>query len=173
MGSPAAVEALLALLDNDEQAWVAATALAKIKPSPVNQSLPKLYAKLKDPDRRVAAIGAIGSFGQAAKAAIPTLLKGMKASDNELRRRLFRIASVGEGSPEVAEALLPLVDDPDIAIQRVAIDSIGQIGTSPKQCVPVHLKKLAAENPDIRYTAIRALGGFKADAASARLRRCC
>jgi HEAT repeat protein len=168
IGSPAATEALIALLDNDSHAWVAAGSLAKIKPSPVAQALPKLYAKLRDPDRRIAAIGAIGSFGPEAKAAIPTLLKGMKANDNELRSScISALANVGKGSPEVAEALLPLVDDADQEIQAVTIQSLGQIGALPKKCVPVLVKKLSTENVYIRSAAIRALGGFHAEAASA------
>lgn len=120
----------------------------------------------EDPDTRLAAIVAVGRFGDA-RATLPlvSLLAGDRAQVVAAASALARI-----GDPRAFEALLPLLSDADAAVRQGAIGALNSLGHPDMAARVVGL--LASPDPLLRESAVRIAGYFgypdTADALIAR-----
>lgn len=134
IADPAARAALIALLADPDPAarGQAARALARLGGE---EALAALLARLEaagDPAEQAVLIGALGSFGAAA--ATPALMAQLARLLSEAEppplRRAAADALARLGGPEAVAALLTLLGDGDVALERHAVQALGRLGES-------------------------------------------
>lgn len=155
----AAVEPLAKLL-SDPASRVrlsAAAALLKIDPQD-SRGVAVLRRSLasKDVGERRDAAQATGLAGAAAAPLAGQLVGPLKNSDASLKiTALQAISMLGSAAAPAADAVAPLLDDPDLVID--AADALGRIGAAARPALPRLAKLLAADQPAVRWAAVRAM----------------
>lgn len=75
--------------------------------------------------------------------AVPALLQGLKSPEARLRWSCPEIlAAIHPIDPSIVSALIPLINDSDPYVRRVAIESLGKLGPQARPAVPVLVQAL-------------------------------
>jgi len=151
-----AIPGLLKAL-HDPQSYVAmeaAGALAKIG----SAALPTLISALSEGNAvvRHAAAYALGEMGPRAEQAVPSLIGKLEDTDSEVRSSSASSLLL-IGYPSIA-AMSNVVDHGDVGSRQAAVLEFLRFYRSLRSMVPPLLKMAHAEEPEIRRSAITALG---------------
>jgi HEAT repeat protein len=144
----------------------AASALLRIQPRSPRclDLLARDLASDSAATRRHAARAA-GWAGPAAAPLAGKLAAALKDPDMLVRRTALQaIATLGPAMAEAVEAVIPLLDQPDAAID--AADALGRIGPAARPAAKAVARLLAAEAPAQRWAAVRALAQIGGDQAA-------
>ena len=152
------IESLIIILEDEEKEsehrWFAARILGEFDQPPVVLALVNCLQTTEDEDLKAIAAKALGNIGQSAINALNQLLANPKT-------RLLAVEAYAQiPRPEVIEALLSVVNDPDAIIRTRAIAALANF-SDPRIILVLRsaLKDLAAS---VRREAVIALG-FRAD----------
>ena len=122
--------------------------------------LPALATVLHDPQadiaRRITACRVLAALGKAARG---ELLKAIASKERLLKiAATERISLIQPADKATVQALIQLLEDPDTACRRIAIQSLRRIGTQARSAIPP-LAAIANESEDesIRGEAVKAL----------------
>jgi len=144
----------------------AAAALLRIQPKKT-RSLDLLAQGLASENaatRRQAARAA-GRAGAAAAPLAAKLAAALKDPDMLVRRSALQaIATLGPAMAEAVESVTALLDQPDTASD--AADALGRIGPAARPAAKALARLLAAEAPDQRWAAVRALAQIGGEQAA-------
>lgn len=148
--------------------FAAAAALLRIDPKDT-RGLDPLAKGLEstDPTERRDAARATGLAGSTAGGLTPKLAVLLKDADESTRiTALQAIAMLGPAAAKTAEAVVPLLDKPELAVD--AADTLGRIGPAARPVPPSLVKMLSSDQAAVRWAAIRAMaqiGGREAHPA--------
>jgi HEAT repeat protein len=160
---PAAVPPLLQALKSSDSyvKVVAATALGRIRPKPIN-AVPALIQALRDSSAEVrgAACLALGCLGRPAHEAVPSLAKALEDKDESVRwSAAIALSGMGDKAKPALAALLLALKDKESSVRTIVADSLGKIGPDAKAAVPVLIKALGDKREEgSRSTFATALG---------------
>ena len=116
--------------------------------------------------RRAEAAQYLGELGPGAKAAIPSLIKALKGSDQTIRGPAAIALGKIQCQPEtIIPLLIASIDDPQDDVQEAAIDALGEFGPLSKAAVPKIVPFLKAPDKDLRHAATVALKKIQPQAA--------
>jgi HEAT repeat protein len=161
VGKPAlAAEAPLTALLSDAAPHVrlaAASALLKInQKNEAPLEVLKQGLSSSNPDERRLAAHATGMAGKAAGKLSETLGALLKDADDGVRiNALQAISLLGKSAAAAADAVAPLLDQPDVAID--AADALGRIGPAAQQHVKRLAQMLKSDKPTYQWAAVRAM----------------
>jgi HEAT repeat protein len=152
--------------------WAAARAFSKIGPDPKRLGIvvPGLASLLRDPDVDVAKQAAmtLGSYGDAAAAAVPALAQTAALADPEVR--VASMNALGGFSPAKAAAAVPALiaalTDRDAEVRKTAAETLGKVGPRARDAVPPLRVALRDENANVRRAASDAILSILAPVAS-------
>jgi HEAT repeat protein len=164
--APAGAALVQALHDSDQFVrWAAARTLGKISPVQADTAVPGLGRLLADLDLdvRLAAAMALERYGPAARAALPELIRAMRASDAELRVAAMRAVAVigGVQAHAAIPALTDGVTDADSRVRQVAAEVLGNFGPAARKAVDALNQALQDTDPDVQRAAGEALLNIK------------
>jgi HEAT repeat protein len=108
------------------------------------------------PQRRAQAALDLGSFGPAAKAAIPSLIQAVQGNDPEVHERALRSLGAIHSEPGV---VIPLVTEylEDKQLNDEAATALGNFGNLARPAIPKIIPLLHAADDDARAAAAKAL----------------
>jgi HEAT repeat protein len=134
-------------------------------------SIPGLIGALKHRDREVreTALNGLKTLGPKSKAAVSSVVSLLKDSGPDSLHCSVWSTLVSFGEIPVP-AVTELLSDPDLRVQRQAMDALGEMGPVAKAAVSALIKKLEHPDPDVRERAAYALqriGPAAKDAAPA------
>jgi HEAT repeat protein len=152
--SPAALDALVALLGDTEPVLRQATAAALALAGPA--AVTRLCDALSSPDEGVRA-RATEALSRVGSAAIPTLVVSLEEADPRARAAAARALGT-LGAHAATEALTARLDDPSRDVRAVVAWALGQVGT--RHSVPVLEAHLATPDPALRAALAEALGSI-------------
>ena len=148
--------------------FAAAAAVMRIDPKDT-QGVEPLSKGLEstDPAERRDAAKATGLAGPAAAGLTPKLAILLKDSDESIRiAALQAISMLGPAASKAAEAVTPLLDNPELAVD--AADALGRIGPAARPVPAPLVKMLSSDQAAVRWAAVRAMaqiGGEEAHPA--------
>jgi HEAT repeat protein len=159
----------------DEVREAAATAIGNDKYIvPAQPYAADLAEALKDAHAgtRIAVAGALRNMGEHAKPAFPVLFAAAKNPKEELQVRVAAVHILGrhaKDDPQTVPLLLEIVGntDNDTSLRGIAIESLGNSGSSSAEVANLLAKGLSEKNLELRKSAAVALGSLKANAKSA------
>lgn len=128
------------------------------------------FLKDADPLVRAAAADALGRIGPAAGTAVADVLPLLKDADAAVRHAaVFALGRIDpdEKAAPAAALLAVLKADPDPAMRREAVVSLGFLGERSSDIVLAVAATLADQNADLRATAALTLGRFGSTARAA------
>ena len=165
-----ALEPLTKLLSDPapQVRFAAAAAVLRISPKDTRgiEPLSKGLDSTDLTERRDAARAA-GLAGPAAAGLTPKLAALVKDSDESTRvTALQAISILGPAAPQAREAVVALLDNPDLAVD--AADALGRIGPAAQPVPGQLVKMLSSESSAVRWAAVRAMaqiGGEEAHPA--------
>lgn len=176
--APAAVQLLIkALGDPDRQVSMnAIEALGDLGPLAAD-AIPSLVALLdskkarggKSPTLDQTAIRIALALGRIGPAAIPHLATALTSADLRVSQGAARaLGAMGSGAAEVVPGLVQALASPSAELRAEAVDALVSIGAS--SLAPLQAS-LSSENPKVRESSARALGGLgqAAEATTAAL----
>lgn len=109
--------------------------------------------------RRVRALDELGTIGNPARGAGTVFAAAMRHEDPRMRRAsATAVGKITSGVPGVAEALIPLLDEPSREIRMAAARAIGVIGAESKPALPKLLALLASGDSMSATVATQSLG---------------
>jgi HEAT repeat protein len=129
VGRPEAIEALLALLERDEAAWVRHGALQALARLGAEEVLAPAEALLEDPDARTRAAGARALGALASVRGLPALDRALTDGSPWVRRTAV-ISVLLVGSPEGRPLLARAVADDDWEVRLYAAEALKRLGPS-------------------------------------------
>jgi HEAT repeat protein len=145
--------------------WSAAAALLQIAPGDA-RALDVLIAGFGGgdlTDRRDVA-QAVGLAGSAAAPLADKLTALLKDSDASTRiAALQSISMLGPAAANTVAAVARLLDEPELAID--AADALGRMGPSARSVLPRLSQMLSAQEPTVRWAAVRAMSQIGGDDA--------
>ncbi len=107
---------------------------------------------------------AVGLAGPAAASVAGKLAGLLQNPDASLRiTALQAISMLGPAAAQAAGAVTPLLDDPEVAID--AADALGRIGAAARPALQRLAKMLSADQPTVRWAAVRAMSQIGGAAA--------
>jgi HEAT repeats len=106
--------------------------------------------------RRSEAMEALGSFGPAAKAAIPALMQAAQSNDPAVREAAIRSLGAIHGEPEVVIPFLTKYLDDD-TVNDEAATALGNYGSLARPAIPKITPLLHAADDDAQVAALAAL----------------
>lgn len=135
--------------------------LARLGPE-AKQAVPKLTRLLDSTDNQVRwrSARALGTTGEAAASAVPTLVKHLAASETEAAVRAQSAAALGKigvKGDDVLNALVVAVGDSEPHVRHAAIQALRRLGPEPTMLIPVFTQVLNDAHPDV---AVRAMGAL-------------
>ena len=153
IGNNQAIDPLVKRLNRPELRREAIQALTNFR---AEQVVEPLIGLLDDPDIEVQckAVDALGKIG--GNQAIDALVKTLDRP--ELRREAIQTLT-NIRTKQVVETLIGLLDDPDIEVQRKAVDALGKIGDN--RSIDALVKTL--DRPELRWDAIQALTNIRSE----------
>ncbi len=162
-----AIEPLTGLLDDraSRVRFAAAAALLRISPSE-RKSLDVLAQGLshKDAVVRRQAAEATGMAGLPAGELSKSLASLLKDDDTTVRdAALQAIATLGPAAADCSGVVIPLLDDPHVAIN--AADALGRMGRRVRPMPHGLVKMLSSDEAEIRWAAVRAMSQIGGDDA--------
>ena len=166
--------ALFDALDDDRAGvrHAAAQALARLELE--GDAVPRLVGALGNADRYVRAFAAwsLGNLGEAAREAVPALVRALDADDTATAVSAA-LARIGPAAAEAVPALAADLGGPDAGRRWRAARTLGRIGPPAHAAVPALRQALRDPNEAVRAHAARALGriGPVAREAAADLQR--
>jgi HEAT repeat protein len=105
--------------------------------------------------RRIAASSA-GFSGAAGAPLAEKLASLLKDADPQVRMNALQSISIlGPAAEKAVPAVIPLLDDPDLAID--AADALGRIGATAQPALPRLTKMLSSDQSTVRWAAVRAM----------------
>jgi HEAT repeat protein len=120
-----------------------------------------LIDALADPDRNVryCSIVAIETIGPAAAAAVPSLIRLLKDSNDEgIRKAAARtLGAIGAAAKAAIPTLIEALDDKDLYVRFSAAHALGRIGPEAKAAVPALRKALESDSKELQRHAASAL----------------
>jgi HEAT repeat protein len=127
---------------------------------------------LDDPDRRVrgACSAGLGNLGEAGRAAVPELIRRLKAQGvggSETRVIAFALQGLGPFAVEGVPTLIELPRAGDENDRVVAARTLGRIGPDAREAVPDMIDALDDSSEPVSWAAARALGEIGPSAAAA------
>ncbi|MHC4875015.1 MAG: HEAT repeat domain-containing protein [Planctomycetota bacterium] len=113
-------------------------------------------------------VDCIGLSGPAGVVGLPALLRSIEDEDSSIRRKVCEAMTLFGPAGELAsDALVTrLVLDDDEAVRDAAADTLAAIGPAS---VPVLIRLLESDQPDLQWRAARALGRIRSAAIDARV----
>lgn len=152
---------LKALDDKDgEVRGAAASALGQLQPSDP-AVVPALHALAKSDGylpARLAAVAALGRFGDRAKAAIPTLIDALQESDSPLGSpHEFAVVTLKAIGPETLPALTEAFGRKEPRTRIGALKVFAGLGAAARPAIPEVVKRLSDGDPLVRLEAVNAL----------------
>jgi len=158
-------EALVKLLDddNEEVRTTLAEALSKMSPD----SQPALIRALgaKSPEVRDAAALALGKLGVAAIGPLKEALQSKNAV--ERAGAASALGRIGPKASTASRAIDALRKDEDATVRVAAVEAIGRIGGNTAHFVPALIKMFEDPDADVRWAAATAVSRFGEPAAPA------
>ena len=143
--------------DNSHPRWRSLWALKAVEPDG-EETIPRLRAALQSADPVVVRNAAIALAFFSQPEALPELLRGLNDPDGF--RRWEAVFSLREfGGPEVAEALIPLLDDEiefDARVRQEVVVVLGGIGGERAVTALLHALR-EDQSPQVRWRAAMAL----------------
>lgn len=122
-------------------------------------AIPFLAEHLKDPDAsvRMAAVSALGKIGAASITVIPALCDIFTYDDDDSVKMetVSALLNIDNRSPEVFNRLSELLRTKSKDLREY---TIGELGKTGKQAIPVLLPLLKDENPVMRRKAVQSFG---------------
>ncbi len=140
--------------------WASARALAKIDKEPVPGAIGGLGRLLSDPDLsvRIAAAGALETFGPLAGPALDDLLRAVNTGDPDFRvAALFAIGSIGKDPARAVPAIAEGLTHPDPRVRRAAARTLGRFGADAERASAALRAALRDRDADVRRAASEAL----------------
>jgi len=108
------------------------------------------------------------NMGTQGEAAIPTLLKALKAKDDSLVwRSAHALGAIKANPQEVVPALTTLLTNPSALVRANAAIAIGNFGAEAKPAVPELTKLLSDSDLNVKLDAAAALGEIGPNASAA------
>ncbi|MCI0458601.1 MAG: HEAT repeat domain-containing protein [Gemmataceae bacterium] len=125
---------------------------------PVGKSILELVKQLRhqDTEVRVAAAAALADLGPKAAGAVPALVEGLHALNEDVRLNAA-LALAAVGKPAVP-ALVKALGSPENEVRFYAALALGQIGPAARESAPALVRVLADPDEDVRRKAAGALG---------------
>jgi HEAT repeat protein len=108
------------------------------------------------PQRRAAAAYDLGSFGSAARAAVPSLIQALQGNDPEVHANAIKSLGAIHSEPEVVIPLLTKYLD-DNQLNDEAAMALGDFGSLARPAIPKIIPLLRAADKDARVAAAKAL----------------
>ena len=157
------VEALRVEADSTVRRDIVVT-LARFGPL-AKPAITPLIDSLKEgsPPLQAAAADALGRIGAEARVAIPELLRLAESSEVSVRQAaVFALGRIEPEDPQPSAAMLIriLKTDPELAIRREALGSLGFLGDRSEPVVEAIAGVLATEDVELRRQAMIILGKF-------------
>lgn len=137
----------------------------------LDETLRPLLRGLNDPDPavRLATVDVLEMFGDAAKPAVPALIRAM--SDRDLFVRWAAGRTLGKLAPfaaaEVVPALAKLLRDPDLDLRLAAAAALERFGPDAKAAIPALGRSVTEGDAEIRRAAMLALAAIGPEAKTA------
>jgi HEAT repeat protein len=126
-----------------------------------------IYAEKISADSQSYTACAIGAIGPAAKSAIPTLLMGLKTTNDYVRWNTALALGRIHGEPaSVVPELMRLLDNSNLTTRCFDIQALGEFGTNAESAVPDLTVMLNDQDPNIRVSATNALKQIDPEAAA-------
>ncbi len=158
-----ALEAVVDLFRNAEGQILdaAAVALRRIA-EPAVPYLAKVAEDATLPlERRQRALTELGTIGDPARSASPTIVAALRHEDARLRKAAAEtVMKIPSGVPGSVEALVPMLDSTDIEVRMFATQAIGQAGSAAKPALAKLADMLGSDPRSSRVaaTALARLG---------------
>jgi len=137
--APAAAALVGALADRDRFVrWSSARALGKMRPPNVEAAVTALARLLGDGDCdvRLAAAGALASYGPGARAALPDLVAAARSREPELRLAAVRaLERIGSDDAVALSVLNSALTDADPRVRRTAEEAL--LRPAPREATPM------------------------------------
>jgi HEAT repeat protein len=140
--APAIPALLMALQDQDRFIrWQAVRTLGKVGRIQTDKTVPaiaKLVNPKEDPDVREAAATTLRSYGSAAEAALPQLIRMLNVGEAEVQESVIK-AITGIGGPKVKAAMPALIislDSRSPNVRRLAAEALGRMGSQARDALP-------------------------------------
>lgn len=123
----------------------------------------------EDPNRKYAAIQAIGEIGPEAKEAIPILVKTIRETRNRDKRILFACtnALLGMGK-EIVPYMISSLKDDDWQMRRGSAWMLGKLGPNAKDAIPALTEALNDPSEAVRLKAAESLKKIKGEEGESR-----
>jgi HEAT repeat protein len=132
---------------DEEKNVQAAFAFAALGPEASN-AVPELigiYDESISPQSQWCTVASIGGIGPAAKSAIPTLLRALKATNYVLRYYAVLALRGIHSEPEtVVPALMEHLQDSNLSVCGSATEALGAFGTNARAAIPILIQKTNA-----------------------------
>lgn len=162
-----AIEPLIFLLDDPASRVRFAAAAALLRISPAERKVLDVLAQglgHKDLVVRRQAAEATGMAGSAAGELSKSLAALLKDHDTTVRdAALQALATLGPAAADSRGDVIPLLDDPRIAID--AADALGRMGRRVRPMPQALVQMLSSKEPEIRWAAVRAMSQIGGDDA--------
>jgi HEAT repeat protein len=121
-----------------------------------------------DPGVKAAFLAAIGSLGSGAAEAVPAVRTKLKDGSREIRLQAISIlARSAPRDEKLVDDLGGLLGDPDVGVQRVAVESIRALGPLGRKVLDRVMGMLTSPSPEVRLAAAEFLGSHGQSAAAA------
>ncbi len=132
--------------------------------------LVQIYGEKISEASRVSTVESIGAIGPSAKSAIPSLLTGLKTTNDLVRRMTVWALGNIHSEPElVVPELVKRLHDPSQVIRLFAAKALADYGTNATSAVPTLIEMLndpASRDPAIRESLTNALKQIDPEAAA-------
>jgi HEAT repeat protein len=174
---PAARDKLKAISDEDPKVRIKAIHEWGQLGAQGQPAIPHLLKALSDPDTAVSeeAAAALGKIAPPraddVNGIIPALGRILASRTASVDGRRYAARALGEAGVEGSAAIPALKnavdEDLDSEVRCAAIDSLGKLGNSTKDAIPILVKNVSSRNEPIRLHALTALGSLGPLAAEA------
>jgi HEAT repeat protein len=148
------------------EAFHAFAALGTEASSAVPNLIEIYNAKIRQNSQVMTAVS-IGAIGPAAKSAIPTLMSGLKSTNDTVRwNTVWALGSIHSEPELVVPELVKLLHDPFPLARRFSAEALGKFGTNAESAVPDLTMLLSGQRGDIYQAATNALKQIDPEAAA-------
>lgn len=142
----------------------AARRLGDLGPQAV-EAVPALVNTMEDADNEVA-LAACEALKRIGSVSIPQLLKFMGNTQEKEKFRWYAAEALADLGPDSLPHLMQAMDDQDLAVRMMAVDSLPRVGIVAEQAIP-KLKELLRDDSNLSHSAVVSLAQIAALQAKA------
>lgn len=129
------------------------------------EAVPDLVQKLEDENEEIA-LGAYSAVRKIGMAGVPYLLRFMRDTQEKEKFRWYAAEALADLGPAALPHLLKAMDDEDLAVRMMAVDSLPRVGIVAEQAIP-KLKGYLREDSNLSHSAVVSLAQIAALQAKA------